>query len=273
MSIGDCRLCGKRRPLRNSHLIPAGIYSIVRAGIPADEHPVLLVDGAAIYSDSQIQAYLLCDDCEDRFNKNGEAWTIAHCWHNPADSPIHTALSAAAPAVVETRYCFYQGNEIAGLDMGRLTYFAASVFWRACVHRWPIGKTRTRLEFGPYERPLRAYLLGEALFPADMVLVINVSSATDAQHNRVMMGPWLSDRSRLFSTYAFRVPGITFRLMIGRRIPADIRKGCSALFGYVLVSPDADERNLRDALGLAGKAPRRGKLRRVGRRDGGPILG
>ena len=67
MPIGSCRLCQKERPLQDSHLMPAGIYAIVRDGDHPADHPVLMMKGAAVATSAQARAHMLCAECERRF--------------------------------------------------------------------------------------------------------------------------------------------------------------------------------------------------------------
>jgi hypothetical protein len=56
--------------------------------------------------------------------------------------PILGALVSAGPVYSGAAgFRIFAGRAIAGIDIDRLGYFAASVFWRAAAHRWSaIGK-------------------------------------------------------------------------------------------------------------------------------------
>jgi hypothetical protein len=66
--------------------------------------------------------------CEDRFNKGGQSWITSNWWRSEADFPLHSALKAAACRDASKDLTVYKRAEIAGVDIGKPTYFAMSVF-------------------------------------------------------------------------------------------------------------------------------------------------
>ena len=81
--------------------------------------------------------------------------------------PLQEALEKASPYAVTSWSRLYQAAGIPTIDIGKLAYFGASVFWRASVHNFRTGKHRgtTRGLLGPYEAEFREYLLGNREFP------------------------------------------------------------------------------------------------------------
>jgi hypothetical protein len=107
------------------------------------------------------------------------------------------------------------------VDLDKLVYFAASVFWRGALSGWRIGRGRpTRLSFGPYEEGLRRFLHGEAPFPEHVLLVISLSDKQNALNNRNMALPFGGGRSENGYHYECVVPGIMFLILVGSGIPA-----------------------------------------------------
>src|SRR5260370_259041 len=55
---------------------------------------------------------------------------------------------------------------VQAIDAGKLAHFALGMVWKTSVTDWVgvDGYTR-RLDLGPYEDPIRRYLLGDAPFP------------------------------------------------------------------------------------------------------------
>jgi hypothetical protein len=117
-----------------------------------------------------------------------------------------------------------RGTTTSGVEADQLSYFAASVFWRAGVHNWPVAD---RIELGPYEEQLRLFLLDEADFPQDGVLIVTVSSTNDQFSNESMAFPFIKDHTAHFRQYRFWIPGLTFQIFFGRAIPREIRMLCS----------------------------------------------
>src|SRR5262249_13183044 len=150
--------------LRDSHLMPAGVYTLVRAG---DTNPMLVSRPIAIETSRRVRAHLLCSNCEQRFSTHGEDWTIRNAWHASDDFPLHERLSLSKPTAENADVRIYLARDVPELKIEQIVYFGASVFWRAAVRRW----SRTPgdyIDLGQYEPGLRQYLLGEQRFPEDM---------------------------------------------------------------------------------------------------------
>ncbi len=101
-----------------------------------------------------------------------------------------------------------ESDEIKDAD---IEYFALSVFWRAAATDWPGYKKR---ELGPYERPLRRYLLGGP-FPDDVALVVIVAPPGAA---RLLVVPPISGRIDGMNSLRFAVPGMIFALITAQHI-------------------------------------------------------
>lgn len=136
---------------------------------------VVLLDGQsrAQSTSDQANAYVLCAECEKRFDSQGENWTLARCYQTDKKFPLRDMLIKATP-VSSTRGAPYLADSVPGLIMSQLVYFAASVFWRGSIHDWKLGKSDLLpIQLGPYEQEFRAYLLGLP-FPIKAALIINV---------------------------------------------------------------------------------------------------
>ncbi len=115
MKIGTCRLClRENQELQNSHFIPAAIYKICKDG---NKQPIMVGGGTARHSSGQIADELLCRDCEQRFSKNGEAWTIANTARQEG-FPIHGILEKAHPLLANERLVAF--GQTAGIDLDQL---------------------------------------------------------------------------------------------------------------------------------------------------------
>jgi hypothetical protein len=140
----------------------------------------------------------------------------------------------------------YHGFSIPQLDMDKLTYFGASVFWRGSVHNWKDRKGVAHgIDIGPYEEPLRQFLLKKSAFPANMGLMVSIWR---------MNQPWIcaysptSGDTSGYHTYLFYVPGIQFLLSVGRAIPEETMYCCSATTPERVIFADhAVHRNVRYA--------------------------
>jgi hypothetical protein len=233
MPFGRCGLCREDRDLRRSHLLPAGVFAIFRSCTTAGEHPVLITPRGSVFSDHEARAYLLCDDCEARFNREGEDWTLENCWRGPTEFRLRNVLGGAASVEREPGYHVFDGAATTGVEMRKLVYFAASVFWRAAACRWRIGEQLgPRLPLGPYEESLRQFLLAEsAALPDGVALVIGVSVAREDGHNCVAEYPIPNRRSSGHFTHRFSIPGLSFMLFVGRPMPPVAKSYCASRTG------------------------------------------
>jgi hypothetical protein len=116
----------------------------------------------------------------------------------------------------------YYASEIPEVNISALTYFAASIFWRASVYPWQFNAT-VPVPLGPFEEPLRLYLLGEAEFPPNMTLSVVVRASSNI--SRFTHGPIGEWRGPLFVA-KFPMPGFGFSIAAGIDAPAPLRQAC-----------------------------------------------
>jgi hypothetical protein len=85
MPQGTCRLCRKTSDLQDSHLVPKAFYKLARAAGDKNPNPIVVTPKLQIKTSKQVSDYLLCRECEVRFNRGGEQWVIENCWHAETD--------------------------------------------------------------------------------------------------------------------------------------------------------------------------------------------
>src|SRR5438309_10471962 len=111
--LAPCRLCGDTKLLCWSHFIPSGlIYQLGNASGLSNSEPVWLTKDLILQSCRPICDYLLCEDCEDRFSKNGETWVVDNVYQEGGGFPILEALKKAVPWGFAGQSAFYAGAEI-----------------------------------------------------------------------------------------------------------------------------------------------------------------
>jgi hypothetical protein len=113
-------------------------YKSLRAASSQNGNPILISERATISTSKQAQEYLLCEDCEQRFRKNGEDWTLANCFRGPGEFKISQSLLATTALYADADMQLYKANDVANLDLKSIVYFGMSVFWRAAVRSWRI---------------------------------------------------------------------------------------------------------------------------------------
>src|SRR4051794_877986 len=94
------------------------------------------------------KAELLCETCEGRFSELGESWVIKNCFRRGEGFALYEKLLHTREMVKVGSTSLRAGRENEAIDVDRLVYFAASVFWRASV--WPQNKRNPRQTYlGP----------------------------------------------------------------------------------------------------------------------------
>jgi hypothetical protein len=223
--IGKCALCHREgQELQKSHFVPAGVYRVIRNEAEANPNPIVFHSEGATQTSKQTKDYLLCRDCEKRLSENGEDYFLKYCWRRNGFR-LHAILDAATPDVIFKRLKIYAAAKHPEINVSALTYFAASMFWRAAVHEWRTGThTSEKIELGPYEEELRKYLMGEADFPRDCVLWVSVPDKI-TPFTGVSLAPY-GGRQNGIHIYKLVVLGIAFHLLVGKSISLEHRELC-----------------------------------------------
>jgi hypothetical protein len=231
--------------LCDSHLIPAAAFKILRAQGSKNPHPIMFGEATAFSSSLQMRDYLLCRDCEELFHKNGEDWVMANCYRSIKTFALRDALQKATPKYQAEGVTVYAAAQIPGVNCPALIYFALSVFWRAGVHTWKLGSNPHHNDLGPYEEPIRLFLLG-AGFPDNVCLSTRVSGL-DSLHERLLLP--FSERGNGYHMHCFGIPGLMFTLHVGKRIPKAFYHLSTApnLERVVAMFPEAEMEELRAA--------------------------
>ena len=169
-----------------------------------------------------MRCYLLCPNCESRFSEQGENW-VARQVYNGREFPLLDRLNAARPLHTTPQLQIFSGAD-AGIDTGKLTYFALSLLWRASVRKWAMidGKT-TSIDLGSYEGPIRRFLIGETDFPSDVVVV--ATACTDWVSQGTVFPPTAVPENP-HTVFSSLVRGIGFRVLVGSDLPPEIREAC-----------------------------------------------
>jgi hypothetical protein len=225
MPVGKCRLCLEKKDLRNSHFISASILKTLRADDLPNPNPIVLTHEMAFSTSRPITGYVLCSECEDRFNKSGEAWTLANMVRDDS-FPLWDTLRQTEPLIDfdKGQRALYSGADAFGVKMEKLIYFGLSIFWRSAAYKWKGPSKLPQVDLGPYLEPLRKFLHGEAGFPKNMTIVINVWPTEPLL--RIAYYPFRT-KTRGYRVFQFYLPCIQFFLCVGQLIPSDLRGLCS----------------------------------------------
>src|SRR5579863_4977024 len=224
MPRGMCKLCHHDRELQDSHLIPKGVFKSLRI----DGKESISITAERILTISrQFKAFLLCRGCEGRLNRGGETWVLKHMARQVPKPQflLFDMLTDAAICRSDEDGRTYAAARIPEIDTGKLAYFALSMLWRIAIHDWRgVDGYIRRQDLGPYEDPIRRFLVGEGPFPARCFTRIVVWPDKAS----VLYGTYLIRRNseRRFRLFSFYIPGITFYLYVGKGVPPELRETC-----------------------------------------------
>ncbi len=216
MPRGICKLCLKTKKLTKSHFMPAALYSKKASSAYATRTNI----GP---SNREIKAWLLCCDCEQLFNENGESEVLRYTNPKGPRFPLHEMLKVGLPREYHPDLSRFSGADF-GVDMDKFAYFAISVAWRGAVHDWimPDGTVDDRYELGEFVEPMRVYLLGKAPsagYCRDVVV------STDDEARRVWITPATHVEMNCLNV-RFLTFGVFFRVMMGYGMPQFFRNHC-----------------------------------------------
>jgi hypothetical protein len=224
MPHGICKLCLDHKELQDSHLIPAAVFKSLR--VEAKE-PISVTAEKVLQTSRQFKAHLLCRDCEGRLSRGGENWVLAHMARQfpHREFSLFDLLTETAIFDSDGGNRIYESTKLPEINTSSLAYFALSMLWKTGIHDWKgiDGYTR-RLILGPYEDPIRRFLLGEGPFPSHCFVRVAVWPDTES----VLYGTYFLRRhsEQQFGLFSFYIPGITFYIYVGKGVPLELRETC-----------------------------------------------
>lgn len=214
MLIGTCKLCVNNRDLRDSHLMPRALYRMARgSGAKGNQDPHVLSAKGRKPSSHQIQDYVLCRECEERFNKNGENYVMRVVTKRTGQFPLLDMLTDIPTPLQGRNWTAYVAAQSPDIDRAKIAYFALSVFWRASVHTWEQESgEKTRINLGKkYNEEIRRYLLGETPIPKNANLLVAV--CTDELSQKTFFVPGENDKVK-DGSFGVMVRGLFFHFRI-----------------------------------------------------------
>jgi hypothetical protein len=222
---GICKLCLMQKDLQDSHLLPSSLYKKTRLIGAKNPNPVLINEKGRTSTSRQISDYVLCRECEQRFNRNGEEYVLSLV-ATRSEFPLLEALRKAVPVRAPgIDLDLFAKAVTPTIDREKLVYFALSVFWRASVHDWKHDGTNI-IDLGKrYQEEFRAFLLSTGQFPPN--LCVSVIACTDGITREAFCLPFLASKED-FHFYSFIARGITFNIQLGKNLPKYLRRLCTS---------------------------------------------
>lgn len=237
-----CALCQQNKPLLESHFIPAAIYKNLIDPGGLIKNMVASNRSTASEESKQVKQYLLCQDCEIRFQQGGESWVLARRLMSDGTFLLRDLLQQTTAAGSKNGATFYTLNSVPGIEQERLLYFGVSVFWRAAVVDWrtPLGHY-TRLSLQPVIlEELRKYLVGIAPFPPSVSLTVVLSASPTPLQATTLPNVTYQDKD--YRQFDFYMPGIGFTLLSGN-VPEGLKAiSISSNPHCVAIDPRLDQR-------------------------------
>lgn len=210
--IGICRLCKKRRILCKSHYLGRALHKLA---LTNGQDAIMMTPKVIMATQRQLWAHLLCRECEGRLNAFGE--TPALQWiDNGKDFPLLDRMRLSLDVKDEGTSVTFSGRAM-GVDTEALAYFALSLLWKGGVQQWPTAEGQTTsVPLGPFEEPIRKYLLG-APFPANVYVLLGVCE--DRGSRRMVFAPTVMRETR-HHTFSVLVRGLWFHIVTDARAAA-----------------------------------------------------
>jgi hypothetical protein len=210
-----CALCLKVKGLVSTHYIPAFCYSGLREKSGRLRDPVLVTGKVSILQSRQLQHPLLCEDCEDRFNRSGERWVANHSARSVGSFKLRSLLRRQDAHGRFDNDPVYYAEFIRSINVGSLIYFAASVFWRGAAFDWEkLGTNAQRLLFAPeIVEDLRLFLMSDGPFPSSLNLQLEVDAHPNPMRLLFMPAQVLLQEGGPPAGYFFSACGLVFTIL------------------------------------------------------------
>lgn len=218
MNPKRCPLCQETKEIVSSHLIPAALYDYCR---PPGGNPVAFNSELVIETSRQQQHPLLCRECEELLNKNGENWIVPLFARLDGSFPFYDLLTRMAPAVVDGDSAMYAAARNPEIDTEKLIHFAMGIFWKAAVHSWSGSRSEPLIDLGPYAEPIRKYLKGENALPKGIVLMIGV--LRKPVKHIAFNAPYRGSASD-WHNFLLYILGIEFTILVGKAVGPEERE-------------------------------------------------
>ena len=228
--------------------MPAALYASPLKPRKGKPTVFLSTPTRVVPSPRQVKARLLCRECEQRFNRNGESEVLR--WVAPKlgkrTFPLLKRLRASEPEHTWAEMAQYSSSKC-GIDARKFGYFALSLAWRASVHTWPFeGEDTAPCDIGEHEEPIRRFLMDEAPFPSETAVIVIVCRDEASREHWIAPG-----YGRDGSAWKFWLltRGVHFIIWFGPDLAPAIRASCCySAPGNPILLADC-EKHTRRALG------------------------
>jgi hypothetical protein len=235
--------------------MPRAMYKGLRDRTRKNPNPIFITSALTATTSKQVTDYVLCADCERRFDKHGEAYMMPMIGKG-SRFPLRDRMKVAIPAREDAESVEYSGATL-GIDTDKLGYFALSMVWRGAVHEWrgPFGEKLNLLDLAGMQEPVRQYLCGQAAFP-DAAIVVRVCNDRTSREALLMPS---SSGDQYGPSFEMFVLGVHFFVLLGNTIEPSIRNVCCVTSKSKPLFRGDCARRLLQHLSMLEKTSRRSK--------------
>jgi hypothetical protein len=195
------------------------VFEVILGADPGQKAPIMMTNRLTVMKHAQVKDYLLCEHCEDRFNKHGERY-VFEMMKTLDGFKLLERVNVAPPMSFDVAdHVAFSGEDI-GLDMDKLAYFGLSVFWRAGAHAWPSKLTvdpTYSIDVGPWLDPIGGFLQG-GTWPIGLSLMVTAAEDTFSQGFSLFPGRTVGLIGQMLS-YGFLTCGIHFSIFLANPVP------------------------------------------------------
>ncbi len=216
-AMETCGLCLQKKPLRESHLLPRSVYSVIRNlyGSNSGIISASSIDGNAILTDKHVTSKFLCHECEQMLNRNGENAVMKEYKRSPQKFRLLDILEHHRHRTIHEGQYWYHASDLIDIDCESYLYFASSVFWKASSRKWGRMADIYHHALGrQYSEQFRQYLMGHSKFPKNACLAVYVNSKRGPQD--FAQFPSFEKREG-YHVHSFQIPGIKFVMVVGQK--------------------------------------------------------
>ncbi len=240
MTVGICTLCLQTRPLLESHFLPAALYKNLLDPGGAIRNMIVSNQQTASEESKQVKQSLLCEGCEILLQQGGESWVLARRLMPDNSFVLREVLRQHSPAGTRDGGSLYMASTIPEVRPEQLSYFAASIFWRASVSDWntPLGLFKRLPVSSEIKEGLRKLLLNEESFP-DRIAILLMLSASHTPRQVVTL-PIRIPTATQWEQFEFYIPGMNFAMTIGN--DSLINVSLSRPPHVIAIDPKVDDR-------------------------------
>ena len=243
-------MCGKRKTLVKSHLFPRASYRYFRE---QGFDPVFMSEDVMRPTQKQIWAHLLCRECDNIFNEQGEGWLMPRLARYLGEFPLYDLVKTTPDVTNDGGSPVHATVGHPNIRTEKLVHFGVGIFYKSSLHHWLAKPPGPFIHLGKWGEPARKFLRGEGPFCDDLALCLTISPPP--VRNLCFTLPRYFPRDG-FGQFMFYFGGMKFDLLFGDGL-REIKRLCLHASPEKLVLVDSLEKEMEMVIKLGTKNARR----------------